>query len=210
MTIINEYYPLDGFDDWARYDNDGAFVDILKGWEQSGKQKYLEHVKRFDTVVQAGGYCGIYPRLLANHFRAVYTFEPDAINFYLLNLNCNDGKGSILENVIKFQAALGSHSEMVSVQHNNATNYGMHTVQHTLGSIVPTLVIDDLHLPSCDLMILDVEGGEYSILTGAIHTIDQYRPVISVEDTNSRIEDLLKEFGYKLRSVSFRDTIYAV
>ena len=46
---------------------------------------------------------------------------------------------------------------------------------------MPTVIIDELDLPSCGLIQLDVEGYEYFALLGARRTIEKYHPVIMVE-----------------------------
>lgn len=195
---------VDGIKNWFRIVGDDAFTEIIDGWITSGKAAYMEHVKQRKVCVQAGGYCGIYPRLFSQMFDMVYTFEPDPENFYCLTLNCKD------VNVIKNQAALGEKHEMVNVYRQVNSNRGMHVVMPNPASVVPTYRIDDLMLPYCDLIMLDVEGYEIHILRGAEETIAKFKPVVAVEDTNVHIEELLKKYGYTKRSTSYRDTVYAV
>lgn len=205
MKIVEITKPVDGIQTWFKYEQDNAFEDIIDGWVTSGKEKYLEHVKGFDVVVQAGGYCGIHPRLFSQIFKAVYTFEPDYRNFYCLNLNCP------YPNILKYQAALGEQNGgMVSVNQNSHTNLGMNTVVESNVGIVPTLCIDSFWLPACDLIQLDTEGYEMHILKGAADTIRSFKPVIVVEDTNAEIEKFLEPYGYAKKSTSYRDTIFSV
>ncbi len=42
----------------------------------------LPHVKNKNVMVQAGGNCGFILSQFVPHFKAVYTFEPDPVNFY--------------------------------------------------------------------------------------------------------------------------------
>lgn len=197
-------YEVDGIKDWYKIKDDGAFTDIIDGWKNSNKEIYLKHTKKFDVVVQAGGYCGIFPRLLSQLFNVVYTFEPDPMNFHCLTINCP------VDNVIKIQGALGENHEMVSVVRNHERNRGMNTVISIRGSMVPTFRIDDLILPECDLIQLDTEGYEYKILLGAMTTIETFKPAIIVEDTNSSIENFLFQYDYRKCGVSDRDTVYAI
>jgi hypothetical protein len=46
---------------------------------------------------------------------------------------------------------------------------------------IPTMRIDDLALPRCDLIYLDVEGEELNALKGAMETIERCKPVIVYE-----------------------------
>lgn len=202
--IENIEYEVDGVKDWYKIKDDGAFTDIIDGWKNSDKEAYLRHTKKFNVVVQAGGYCGIFPRLLSQLFSVVYTFEPDPMNFHCLVMNCP------IDNVIKIQGALGDKHEMVSIIRNHERNRGMNTVRSTKGSMVPTFRIDDMMLPECDLIQLDTEGYEYKILLGAMNTIETFKPTIIVEDTNSSIEDFLFQYDYRKCDVSHRDTVYAI
>jgi FkbM family methyltransferase len=96
--------------------------------------------------------------------------DPDPLNFLCLTLNCGN-------NVIKTQACLGNDKNFVGIDRT-----------HDAGAIhvdgpgnVPTVRIDDMDLPSCDLIQLDIEGYEYFALLGAQHTIEKYHPVIMIE-----------------------------
>jgi FkbM family methyltransferase len=142
-------------------------------------------------------------------FDTVYTFEPDPVNFTALALN-TAGRS----NIIKMQAALGDDRHCVDMN-RTGKNCGAHYVQGE-GSL-PTIKIDDLALPHCDLIYLDVEGSEYQALRGAIRTIDSHSPVVAFEDKGlgkrfgveqGAIEDMMREsFGYRTIAVANNDTI---
>lgn len=132
-----------------------------------------QHCVGFEVAVQAGGCIGIYPAAMARRFAAVYTFEPDPMNFRCLCANVPQ------EHVYKFNAALGDAHGLVGLDRRPG-NVGAHQVDGA-GSI-PTMLIDDLALPVCDLIYLDIEGYEYRALRGAHQTIDRCRPVIVIED----------------------------
>ena len=172
-----------------------------------------QHVPEKKVVVQAGGNCGLYVKQYAEIFDIVYTFEPDPVNFFCLNLNVTN------ENVIKFQACLGNQHQTVSV---GRTMPDVGSTHVTGTGNIPTMLIDDLNLTRCDLINLDVEGYELNVLGGAINTIQRCRPVIALEDYqlwsaryNSSltiVEEFLATLGYKwvddiLSSVSL-DKIY--
>lgn len=138
----------------------------------------LKHAKKRGVIVQAGGCCGMYPRIFANYFAQVYTFEPDPLNFYCLVRNCQ------ADNISKFQAALGSNHDLLWVKRDGISNVGMHRVSpypDDKRMLVQQLTIDALVLVECDAIVLDAEAFEPEILDGAIETIRTYRPVISIE-----------------------------
>ena len=71
---------------WPKLDT-GAWNGPSREWGEHHKPNVLKYVSNFTTVIQAGGNCGLYPRLYANMFNWVYTFEPEPMNFYCLVQN---------------------------------------------------------------------------------------------------------------------------
>jgi len=168
----------------------------------------LGYCRGFDVVVQAGGHIGMWPNEFSKHFKTVYTFEPDHVNFKCLTLNAKAA------NVIKAQGVLGSSPGMVNLT-RNIDNSGASYVDG-VGNI-PTYRIDDLNLTACDLIQLDVEGWELNAIVGAEKTIEKFSPVIVIEsngletrvglqlgDTAKYIESL----GYKQVHAMHRDLIF--
>ncbi len=143
----------------------------------------LPLVKAEGVAVQAGGAMGMWPKMMAQFFGTVYTFEPTPQSFRCLVVNCLDE-----ENIVAFNAALGEVPGMVNMafpEHRQRSkegkdNYG--GFRCFPGGQIPTMRLDDLALPRCDLMMLDLEGYELRALTGAIKTIRRHKPVIVMED----------------------------
>jgi len=182
--------------------NDGPLGD----WLNSHKIKWFEHVRRYGVVLQAGGNMGLYARLLSDKFETVYTFEPHPLAFHCLVQNCQ------VPNIIKFNAALGPERSYIknSIGLEGADNMGMNQIAKMEGSIIPMFTIDELNLPSCDLIALDVEGFEYNILCGSMTTIVQYKPVIILENgERPEIKEFLTPFGYRVAGKSVADTVWA-
>jgi FkbM family methyltransferase len=164
----------------------------------------LPYVKDKNIMIQAGGNCGFILSTFVEHFKTIYTFEPDPVNFYCLNQNVT------APHVFKMQACLGENNETVNVQQLIRTGRlhdigGVHV--NGVGS-TPTVIIDNLNLPGCDLIQLDVEGYELKALSGAIETIKKYKPIICVElcekwlnryeNTSDDVYSLLHSLNYKL------------
>lgn len=166
------------------------------------------HVKKFDVVVQAGGNMGVWPKKMAEKFKRVYTFEPEARNFYCLVRNCPE------PNIYKYQCALGYEKKMGALGYEEVDNLGSCYV--TEGSEFPIVRLDDFALDACDFLQLDVEGYDYLALRGAEETIKKYSPVIMVEDKglSERYDiepglaiKLLLSWGYELKGTAHRDFI---
>jgi FkbM family methyltransferase len=135
---------------------------------------YIEpHLRNKNVMVQAGGNCGLVVKPFTSVFKHIYTFEPDPVNFYCLNLNLP------FNNVNKIQACLGDKHEMVGITNPFADDVGGYHV--AAGSTIPTFRIDDLELKECDLIMLDMEGYEFNALKGGIETIKQYTPILCIE-----------------------------
>lgn len=130
------------------------------------------------AAVQAGGNLGIFPKRLSSEFAAVYTFEPDPECFAMMLRNAPE------PNIVKIQAALGAERGQVAISHERRDDKPVRHegTRHVAGpGIIPTLRIDDLGLPVCDLIYLDIEGQEHAALRGAVETITRCRPVLAIE-----------------------------
>lgn len=179
---------IDGVSEWVWIKTDSGAWDCRHQWPG---QKILvqKYCKKFDCVVQAGGNQGMYPRLMANMFNTVYTFEPHWENFYTLVLNCN------LPNIIKINGALGDKHCMVNLSGGADGNMGMWTTKENQTDIIPQFKIDDLNLTTLDLIYLDIEGYEKFALAGAIESINKFKPLIACENGNN-VKDQLDSLGY--------------
>lgn len=160
------------------------------------------------VVVQAGGNWGYWPRKLAGMFATVYTFEPDPVNFTALCVNTAG-----MQNVIRMQAALGDERKLSGL----VIYPGKSGCTFMKGEgIVPAALIDDLRLPVCDLIYLDIEGMETDALRGAMETIGRCKPVVAFEEKGhterfgnaaGSAEKLLLARGYKRAAFARNDIV---
>lgn len=165
------------------------------------------------SCIQAGGNCGVWPRALAAHFAQVYTAEPHPLNFVALTVNTAD-----MLNVIRLQVAFGFDRVTVgtALAAHETDNCGAFFVTPGKGAI-PTIRIDDLAIPDCALIYLDIEGFELEALRGAEYTIGRGRPVIVLEDKGLSTrygteigqagEWIMKTFPYRQAARIHRDVV---
>lgn len=178
-------------------EKDGPLFDWIEG-----KDKFLQHIKQFNVVIQAGGNCGMYPRFYKNYFKHVYSFEPDDTNFYCMSVNCT-GSGYHL-----YHGGIGDNIGSLTLVKGHNKNVGTHKIQDQPGD-VKMYRIDDINVEHCDLIHLDIEGFEERALIGARRTIEKFFPVIITE--RARGKDWLAKYGYvekyklKMDSVFVRD-----
>lgn len=150
----------------------------------------LTHAKDTRVMVQAGGCMGMYPRLWADFFRTVVTFEPDPVNFYCLVANCPN------EGIIKLQVGLTDTAGMCALKAGPDFNAGLGSLHPDPAGSVAAVPLDALALPVVDAIQLDCEGGEDKVIAGAIATIARCRPVISIERPGDELRKTLADIGY--------------
>lgn len=205
---------------WMRNDGDGVtetyassnsscFYLTREGFNDVPRQ-VAGLVPKHGVLVQAGGNTGFYVKQYAEIFKTVYTFEPVPDLFRCLNKNVTT------DNVIKIQACVGNTHELVDLKRNSENEAGSGNVSGP--GKIPTFLIDDLALPECDLIHLDVEGYEYNALRGARQTLQRCKPVVVLEhyapwlarfNTNlDELETFLKSLNYKFRTEVYGDRVY--
>ena len=181
----------------------GSWEGPFGDWRDTHRDRIVLRPKQRRVVVQAGGNLGMYPNLLAKYYDVVYTFEPDPSNFACLCMNTK------LANVVKFNAAVGSKNQLISLTLSNYANRGMTQIEHGAdGAYIPTLMIDQLALPVCDLIWLDIEQYEQYGIEGAVETIKRCLPVIALETRNDPTVKLLDSLGYSQVDQSTADGVF--
>lgn len=161
-----------------------------------------------DVVVQAGGNCGIFPKMLAKYFKTVYTFEPDEANYECLALNATE------KNIYAYPWALGEKAGTTEM-HRFPSNVGAHYIEGA--GTIPVVTIDEMEYAACNLIALDVEGAEFIALKGAVNTIKKFKPTIIIEDkghctrfgqSTVELKGWLQSQGYREVSKVLRDGIW--
>ena len=159
-------------------------------------QSILKYVTNKRVCVQAGGNTGVYVRQFADVFETVYTFEPEPVNFYCLELNCKN-----YTNIKPTQSCVGNHDQSPVALERYDTQKDPNTGKFRIGGTgeIPVVAVDSLELNNCDLIQFDIEGSEYDALLGAIRTIKKYRPVICLEwfENQEKLLSILDSLGYK-------------
>lgn len=175
----------------------------------------VARVPRRRVALQAGGCLGIFAKRLAESFGTVYCFEPSPALFPLMCRNAPE------PNIIRFQAALGYHRQFVSTsQERRDGKPDPHEgITHVSGAgPIPTMRVDDLALPVCDLLQLDLEGFELYALQGAVDTLARCRPVLCIEINKSvgflgieqdTVRRFVVEAGYRFVERLQSDEVFA-
>lgn len=166
----------------------------------------LPHVTRRQAVIQAGGHVGQFPVYLASHFKSVYTWEPMPNDFR--DLITNIELAGVTDRVFACRGMLGAKKSMGLMQ--DAGSGSSHRNINKEGDC-PIYCIDDLALPHCGLIYLDVEGDEVPILQGGEELIRRCHPVIVTEERGKGAmptENFLAPLGYKMVGKWMADAIW--
>lgn len=141
------------------------------------------HVCDWAVAIDAGAHRGDWSDIMSRRFGVVYAFEPsiDMVEKLRRRFAGND-------KVVVRHAAVWIRAERVSLvpdpEHPLKT-YGRFVQPNgdvrAIANNVEAIAIDDMELPRCGLIKLDLEGAEMAALEGARETIKRCRPVMIVE-----------------------------
>lgn len=166
---------------------------VYRGLNQINES--LRYVKKFDTFVDIGANVGLITVPMANVFKSVYAFECVEHTF-----NCLEHNTKKHSNVHVFNNAISNKNGILQVAipkvNGQIISSGWASIYEERINEWPekdyisvrSITIDELNLPSCDFIKIDVEGAEMMVVQGAIKTINKFKPVIQFE--NKRRESL--------------------
>lgn len=195
------------------WDNDEAFVGELekgRSFEQDLILGVLQpYLQRANVLVDVGAHVGMHTvayAYLRPHAR-IFSFEPQARMFELLKENVESN--GLQDRVTLHRAAVGHRAgpaELAPVVQDGshageAIEYGTDK-RFNLGGLslgrggeaVPMIRLDDLSLPGCDFLKIDVEGFEPLVVRGAERLIERFRPVVLFEKNHKQITPEMRAY----------------
>lgn len=140
---------------------------------------------------------------LAKKSKTVYSFEPNNKNYKLLQLNTQYFKNIQTYNVAVSDSKGTTHISDFNL--DDSGNYGECMISE-VGQQCDTITIDELVqnrkiLPP-NVVKIDVEGYEYTVIKGMLQTIKDNLPIIFYEHLHGldlpKIHKTLVELGYKI------------
>lgn len=196
-------------------------TDFVQGvmWKNKSfwERKMLERVRRWlperPVVVDVGGFVGNHAVYFARvcQAREVVAFEPQSRMANVLGCNIVlNGVGQIVRlQRIALGERVGRASALGGLVGSAATTAFCYDDR---GS-VPVETIDVFEFKRMDLLKVDVEGMELSVLRGASSALSRLSPLVWVEAVSERayhdVENYLNEQGYKLlESLSEMDYLF--
>lgn len=177
----------------------GASIKHYGEYTQLEIDTMSNYLDKDSVVFDIGGNIGYHATAFATLAKEVHSFEPNNKNFALLEMNMEKFNNAYLYNcAISFQ---DGETYISDYSLDSADNYGKCEIA-TEGQPCKTFKIDSLNVPPPDLIKIDVEGHELSVIVGAGNTIATHRPVIFYESMHGTgfdtIYDFLTGLGYTI------------
>lgn len=165
------------------------------------------------TCLDIGGNIGVISQALIARGFTVAAFEPQPELFKLLQENCASAAAPnahkyVSSQYVCYNVAIGAeegYAEMPKVHYSSKGNFGGLGIgtPSIYGNIkVPVATIDSLGFEDVGFVKIDVEGYEYEVLCGMERTIDQYTPIMYIEDDRGDKSRALRQkiisMGYEI------------
>lgn len=183
----------------------------LGSYESEQVKIFEKEIKKGDVFFDIGANVGFYSLLaaeLVGPSGKVFAFEPFPENFKYLkkHIEINNYK-----NIFPFEVAVSSETGIAFF--GGVINRSQGHLINSNGLKVKTIAIDEWvkenKLPIPNVMKIDVEGAEMSVLTGAKNTITNNHPTIFLsthsEEFHKNCCNLLISLGYKLEPIGIGD-----
>jgi FkbM family methyltransferase len=183
----------------------GRSLDLYGEWCDDEVFVLGQVLSAGDVVVDVGANIGTHTVFFAKKVTEtgiVIAFEPQRLVYQTL---CGNVALNGLTNVTCLLAAAGGARGQLTfptVDPRQTFNFGAVRGSSTgTGEVVDVVAIDELGLPRCTLIKVDVEGMEAKVIEGAKQTIARCRPALFLEnDTVERSREVLtavESIGYK-------------
>jgi len=164
----------------------GKTLEVYGEWSFAEIDLLSKLVKPGHLVLDVGAYIGTHTLSFAKMVQSdgfVFAFEPQRIAYEFL---CANVVLNNLINVFPIHAAVSNSSGEIKVpiiNPSNPSNTAAFQISgYSMGDTVRQLTIDSLNLARCNLIKIDVEGMESNVIAGAKNTLQQFRPVLFVEN----------------------------
>jgi FkbM family methyltransferase len=183
-------------------------------YQQNSLETAYSLMSNFKTVIDIGANIGLHSVRFAQKFQHVFSFEPVLANFECLEKNV-----SIFPNVKLYKHGLGEieKKEIISLPKswNNCGAFSIVDFKDSQEELINEEIqikrLDDFNF-NCDLIKIDTQGFEMSVIKGGLETIKKNKPVLILEiefkKNMAKINSLLNPIGYYCVSAVKKDKIW--
>jgi FkbM family methyltransferase len=174
-------------------------------------ERFRRHVPYGATIIDAGANIGNHSVYFAKLCGAkqIFAFEPLRQSFKILQRNA---ELNAYDQIQCYNFALGSSDGKADFQTYNTENLGATVLGRSERGQYSVRTLDSFHFDAVDVIKLDVEGAEASVLEGARKTLLIFKPIILTEilpETGSATDEKLQSLGYRRsEALSERDYVY--
>ena len=184
----------------------GRSLDRYGEYSEGEMELFRQIIAPGQVILDIGANIGTHTVVLAQLTGprgAVFAFEPQRLIFQIL---CANVALNGLPHVQPHHAAVGSQLGSIAVPMLDVAieqNFGaLDLGPHAEGDRVRLTTIDELKLPVCHFIKVDVEGMEGEVIAGGENTIRHFHPVLYLENERSDRSPLLIrrlfDLGYRL------------
>ena len=174
---------------------------ILERWE-----KYICDSK---IIFDIGANLGNHTLWFSKHtkYQKIVCFEPYPINYERLSNNIRNNR---LENIIAVNKGVGCKPGYTEIKEVTEENLGATSLNQEIKESGDIEIIDldsyvrEQNIQNVDLVKIDTEGYEESVLQGMTNILTAYSPCVWVEISEKscmNVIDTMKTFGYQLIDV---------
>jgi FkbM family methyltransferase len=189
--------------EWGTDPLNSSMINEINSWFKNKDKKH---------AIDIGANIGFITAYFGTHWEHVTAFEPTPSIFECLQKNCNKPNIKLInkalsnteKNVLFATSGRSEINQIVSDTQFLKKRWGHITV--------PAITLDSLNLTNVDIIKIDVEGHELSVVYGAEQTIKNNKPLIVIEISyENKILDrevsslnhghaltILKEWGYRV------------
>ena len=197
------------------YDNDkyvGKSLSEYGEWSESEVELIKGLVTKNEVIIEIGSNIGTHTVPLAKHLSnggKIYAFEPQSQNRKLLEQNIKDND---IENVQISKIAISSKegkAYMNTFANDKLSNYGDARIfrdEFDNSECVQVKTLDEFFYNNFDgensvrLIKFDVQGQELKVIIGSEKLINEYKPILYLEndniETSKKLIDKIKSLGY--------------
>ena len=166
--------------------------------ERKIKEWALPHVREFRTYVDIGADTGTTSTPFLEQFKKIIAFEPNPESFQELSKNLQ---------IESYDVALSNFNGTadLTIPLNGKNQWGtiaddrIAIWDEVTKTTVSVNTLDSYNFENIDFIKIDVEQGEYGVITGALETIKKWHPTIIFENKRNEADSvipILESLGY--------------
>ena len=174
-------------------------------------ERFRAFIPRDATIIDAGANIGNHSVYFAQLCGAkkIFAFEPLRQTFRILQKNA---QLNAPDKIQCLNTALGATEGRADLQKYALDNLGATVLGKNEAGQYPVAPLDSFDFGAVDIIKIDVEGAEASVLEGARQTLSRYRPVLLIEilpETGPVTDETLKALNYqRIAALTERDFVY--